>query len=262
MVNVDYRIKINDLSSAQPFLRAEASRIHEQESDGIETTRLTKIVSSSLYRYLQSRPSDTSIRAFENTISAFSTEDRESLLESALHRVNSSHRSLTDLANIDELNRGVDKISSLLPLKLEQKQKILELADIEERASYLVKLLDEGPNHYSELVKAAEPESRNATVLSAGGKSIIGLTIKDKADLRRSHPSKGILRIQEFAHPAGKFRLMRDDNVFLLLTLFDKQFPLNGTIDSVGDNWDVNVQFSSDAKYEKVERAIATYLGK
>jgi ATP-dependent Lon protease len=49
---------------------------------------------------------------------------------------------LTSLAGIDEAGRLADTIAAHLPLKLEQKQEVLEMFDVKQRLEHLLKLVE------------------------------------------------------------------------------------------------------------------------
>lgn len=53
-----------------------------------------------------------------------------------------AHEVLTSLAGIDEAGRLADTIAAHLPLKLEQKQEILEMVDLQQRLEHLISLME------------------------------------------------------------------------------------------------------------------------
>lgn len=106
-----YRAKIHRVDSSGDFIIADVVKIEEQELSQTESEALIRSIISAFNQYVQ-------------------------LSKKVPPEV------MTSLNNIDQPSRLVDTIAQQMTLKLEEKQKILELVDLDERMEFMMKLLE------------------------------------------------------------------------------------------------------------------------
>ena len=106
-----YRAKIHRVDSSGDFIIADVVKIEEQELSQTESEALIRSIISAFNQYVQ-------------------------LSKKVPLEV------MTSLNNIDQPSRLVDTIAQQMTLKLEEKQKILELVDLDERMEFMMKLLE------------------------------------------------------------------------------------------------------------------------
>jgi len=106
-----YRAKIHRLDSSGDFIIADVVKIEDQELSQSESEALIRSIISAFNQYVQ-------------------------LSKKVPPEV------MTSLNNIDQPSRLVDTIAQQMTLKLEEKQKILELVDLDERMEFMMKLLE------------------------------------------------------------------------------------------------------------------------